>query len=305
MADGYGAGSYGTSPYGVGNEDAPAGILGPQILPLDPVAGAGGISSLKPISFRIKSSSPIAFGTLRVSVGSIDWVLGGGQQNGAVLSSESISGGGFDVEIIPPAPYENGSRQEVAVHVSDVDDLSKSFVYFFSVGIGPRLIMVRNPIDGLLLAHFNQPMKLDSTFFFPGNWKITPVSEGAAPITVTEIVASAAQPDVAHIRHRGGGSTYLLTTLGILGVDGSPLDPGFASINFNIVFEEEEAPQIRLFDSVFGPLGVSQRVRKRRTLDDFTANRSIALGLDEQFRLRFQQLDGSVGRDGRDGKRRV
>ena len=122
---------------------------------------------------------------------------------------------------------------------------------------------------------------------------------------ITEIVASDAQADVAHLRYTGGGSTYSLKAVGILGEDGSPLEYGFDNVEFEIVFGEEEDPTVKIFNSVFGPMGVSQRSRTRRSIDEFTANRAIALALDEQFRLRFQQLDNTVGRDGRDGKRRT
>lgn len=303
MAEGYGSGFYGTSEYGVGTTPDPA--VPPVVIPLDPAESTTGVAQLKPLSIRLIDDVGIDIGTLTVSVGGVNWVVGGVEQNGATMVATLNNQQGYDLTLTPPSQYENGSKQEVSVLVRDVEGAETSFVFFFFVGIGPRLISIRNPMEGLILAHFNQPMLLNSTFFSAPNWGITPVSVGAAPLEVTEIVASAAQPDVAHIRYTGGGSTYLLKLTGILGEDGSPIEDGFNSLEFEIEFGEEDAPTVRLFDSVYGPLGVSQRARKRRTFDEFTANRSIALALDEQFRLRFQQLDDTIGRDGKNGKLRT
>lgn len=301
--EGYGSGLWGSSQYGIGTIP-PAPPL-PTITPIDPVDGASGIAQLKPICFRLESLGVIDIGTLLVAVDGLNWMVGGVEQNGAVAVASSNGLGGYDVQITPPAPYAIGSRQEVSIYVLDTSGGESLLVYFFTVGIGPRLIKVANPIEGLLLANFNQPMLLDGTFFFKENWVITPISDGAAPLEITEVFASESQANVAHLRYIGGGSTYSLKANGVLGEDGSPIEDGFDSVEFEIVFGKEEEPTVKIFNSVFGPMGVSQRSRTRRTIDEFTANRAIALALDEQFRLRFQQLDNTVGRDGRDGKRRT
>jgi hypothetical protein len=212
---------------------------------------------------------------------------------------------GYDIELANELPFATTGRVDVGVTVKDVDGLETFFPYSFSVGVGARLLKVRNPMRGMLEAIFNQALTQDDALFALGNWKTVPVSEGAIPIVITEVIASPAYPAVVRLRHTGGGSTYTLQALGLLGADGSPLEDGYSSVNFEIEFEEEGSPNIRLFNSIYGPLGVSQRARKRRSVDDFVANRSIALALDEQFRLRFQQLDETAGRDGRPGKLRA
>jgi hypothetical protein len=247
----------------------------------------------------------VQLGSLIISVGGVNWVVGGVAVNGAQLTATPNAQRGYDVEVVPPSPYPNGTRQTVSVYVRDAQAAETSLVYFFTVGVGPRLLLVRNPQPGLLLAHFNRPMKLDDVFFFVDNWKITPVSEGAAPLSLREIVSTTTQPDVAHIRYSGGGSDYELTVLSVLSQEGDPLERGFNTTVFEILFGEEDPGTIRLFDSVFGPLGITQRVATRRSMDEHTADRSLALALDEQFRLRFQQLDNTVGRDGKPGKLRT
>ena len=303
VEEGYGSGFWGSSQYGLGT--LPATAEPPRIVPLNPADGASGIAQLKPISFCLADDVGIDIATLRVVVNGLTWIIGGVEQNGASMTAILNDKNGYEVSIDPPAPYDIGSRQSVVVSIRDVELATIDIDYSFAVGVGPRLLNVRNPMEGLLIAHFNQPMLLDNTFFFIGNWNITPVSDGAAPLAVTEVVASASQPDVAHIRYTGGGSTYLLTTTGILGEDGSPVERGFETVEFEIDFGEEDQPTVRVFNSIFGPLGVSQRNKKRRTIDEFTANRAIALALDEQLRLRFQQLDNTAGRDGRNGKLRT
>ena len=301
--EGYGSGLWGTSQWGVGT--IPPTPPAPIIIPLDPLEEATGVAQLQPINFRLTDEVGISLATLKVSVGVDNWVIGGVPQNGVEMTAVLNDLNGYDIELKPPAPYQIGSRLAVSVFVKDVEDVGASKTYHFNVGVGVRMIQVKNSIDGLLVVHFNKAMLLNGEFFSIGNWIISPVSEGAADLSVIEIVASQSEPHVAYLRHTGGGSTYTLTAVGILGADGSPIEDGFESVEFEIDFDEEEAPSVRLFDSVFGPLGISRRSRLRRTMDEFSANRSISLALDEQFRLRFQQLDNTVGRDGKDGKLRT
>ena len=301
--DGYGSGFWGTSQWGVGTlPDTPPP---PVIIPLDPLEDATGVAQLQPINIRLTDELGVSLSTLKVTVGTVNWVIGGVPQNGVEMTSVLNGQKGYDVELISSVPHELGSRIAVSVYVRDVEDIEASNTYHFNVGVGARMIQVKNSIEGLLVVHFNKGMLLNNEFFSIGNWIIRPVSEGAAALDVVEIVASQSEPHVAYLRHTGGGSTYTLTAVGILGDDGSSLERGFESVEFEIDFDEEEAPSVRLFDSVFGPLGISRRSRLRRTMDEFVANRSISLALDEQFRLRFQQLDNTVGRDGKDGKLRT
>jgi hypothetical protein len=155
-----------------------------------------------------------------------------------------------------------------------------------------------------LVAYFNQPMAIDGTFLFAPNWPVEPV-DNAVPLTITSVMASSRKPDVALLRYTGGGSEYELTVLRVLSQAGDPLQPGYNSVVFEILFGEEEEPTIRLFDTVFGPIGTSQRLLQYRTMDDHVKDRSIAIGMDEQLRLRFAAMDATTVRDGLPGGRRT
>lgn len=302
--EGWGSGKWGSSQWGFGNE--PPIPIPPTITPVEPLPNQSGVAQSKPICFSLSDDVGISIGTLQVSVGGEVWVVGGVPLNGVVMTATLNGQHGYDIELVPPGLYPASSRQEVSIYVRDAQQAEAAKSYFFNVGVGPRLLLVRNPRPNLLLAHFNMPMRIDDNFSFIPNWRITPVSEGAAPLTITEISATATQPDVAHIKYTGGGSVYDLTALSsILSQDGDPLEDGFNAVVFEILFGEEDQGTVRLFDSVFGPLGITQRVATRRSFDEHTADRSLALALDEQFRLRFQQLDNTVGRDGKPGKLRT
>ena len=302
--EGWGSGKWGSSRWGFGDE--PPTPVPPKIFAIDPREDQTGVPQSKPLCITLTDDIGISISTLKVSVAGTNWVLGGVAVNGAVMNKVANSEKGFDIEVIPPAPYVNGSRHEVAVYVQDVNEAEASRTYYFSVGIGPRLVSVRNPQPNLLLAHFNRPMLINDAFRFVDNWVVTGVSEGAVPLIITEVSGTSIQPDVAHIRYSGGGSEYELSVLNsVESQDGDILEQGFNTALFDILFGEEDAGVVRLFDSVFGPLGISQRIATRRTIDEHTADRSLALALDEQLRLKFQQLDNTVGRDGKPGKLRT
>lgn len=301
--EGYGSGDWGRSRWGVGIIPIPSGY--PVVTPISPLDGETGIGRGHRICLRLTDNVGIAIETLIISVGAVNWVVGGVASSGITMTAVLNDGKGYDIELESEQPFQSTGRVDVGVTVKDTEGLESFFPYSFSVGVGARLLKVRNPMPGMLEAIFNRSLTQDETLRSVGNWRITPVSEGAIPIAVSEVIASAAYPAVVRLRHTGGGSTYTLEALGILGADGQPLEDGYSAVNFDIVYDEEDKPNIRLFNSIYGPLGVSQRARKRRSIDDFVANRSIALALDEQFRLRFQQLDDTAGRDGRPGKLRA
>lgn len=298
---GWGESKWGESPWGSG---LPLGGP-PLITPLEPIDQEAGVSRSKRITIRFTDAISVSASRANVSVNSLIWVLGGVGVNGAAVETVPNGGNGFDMIITPPSPYAANSRQEVLAVVENTQGQLTSLTYWFYVGIGLRILRVDNPFENTLAVYFNRAMQLNASFFQPANWIITPVSPGARSLTVTRISANANRSDAAQLQYAGGGSTYRLTPVNIVDLNGDGFEDGYESILFEILFGDEEEPTIKLFDSVFGPLGISQRVRTRRSMDDHVSNRAIALALDEQFRLRMQRLDATVGRDGRDGKRRT
>lgn len=298
---GWGRGPWGFTPWGFGTVDLPVGP--PIIYPLDPHDEEAGVSQRAKLYVRLADDTGVGLTYLRVDVNGVIWVLGGVAQNGAVLESSLNDYNGYDIVVTPPAAYPLGSRQEVTISARDSDGNLTTLVYHFVVGLGPMLIHVVNPFEGALRAYFNRAMRVDDALRSPKNWTITPISAGAAPLEIVSVAAASNQPDVVQLGYEGGGSIYELAVINVVSLEGDPLEEN--AVRFEILFGEEERPQIRFFDSIYGPLGISQRARTRRSIDDHVANRAIAFGLDEQLRLRLQRLDGTVGRDGRPGKRRT
>lgn len=300
---GWGSGPWGSSPWGTSSSDEVE--IAPVITPLDPLVNAVGVPQGRPLTIRLTDDVAISPSKIRVVVSGLTWVLGGVAINGATMQTTPNANHGLDLVISPPAPYPVGSIQEVLVIAEDTTGNVSTLLYVFKVGIGLRLLAAYNPFENVLLAYFNQPMLADANFLSPANWIIEPVSAGAAPLEIVEVKQQANQANVANLRYTGGGSIYSLTALNLLSAGGDPLEIGFTAVEFEILFGEQPVPTVRLFNSIFGPLGISQRVRSRRSLDDHVANRALASALDEQFRLRMSRLDATAGRDGRDGKRRV
>lgn len=298
---GWGSGAWGVVQWGWGIGQIPVGP--PIIFPLDPQDEETGVAQRAVLYIRLADDAGVGLTYLQVVVDGVIWVLGGVAKNGALLTATLNAYNGYDLEITPPSAYAFGSRQEVSVTARDSDGNTTTLVYHFKVGTGPRLLQVINPFEGTLRAYFNRAMLVNNAFLSPTNWTITPVSAGAAPLEITAVEATTDQPDVAQLRYSGGGSTYLLSVINVESLEGDELEQNEAE--FEILFGQEADPQIRFFNSIYGPLGISQRIRTRRTMDDHVAGRTIAFALDQQFRLRLQQLDGTVGRDGRPGKRRT
>lgn len=299
---GIGKSKWGDSLWGSGVVPPPGP---PVITPLSPVDEETDVSQSSPVFIRFTDDSMVNQATLSISVGPTIYVLGGVAQNGATLFVTLNDGNGFDVELRLPAQYPLGSRQEVIVYVKDDTNEFAELIYHFNVGVGLRLLQVKNPAPRILLAYYNRPLRQNAALRFAPNWRIAPVSEGALPLEITEILTNVNHADMVTLRFTGGGSTYRLTNSMVVDADGNPIDPSFNDALFEILFGDEPAPTIRLFDTIYGPIGISQRLRLRRTMDDHVVSRSIALGMDEQFRLRMANLDGSAGRDGRPGKNRT
>jgi len=299
---GIGKSKWGDSQWGSGIIPPPGP---PVITPLSPIDNEADVSQSAPIFIHFTDDSLVNQATLSISVGPIIYVLGGVVQNGASLFVTVNNGNGFDIELRVPGLFPLGYSQEVVVYVKDDNGEVAELIYHFSVGAGVRLLQVRNPAPRILIAYYNHPLRQDAALAFVPNWIVEPVSTGAAPLEITEIVVHPNTANMVMLRYVGGGSTYRLINSQIVDSDGNPVDPNHNSALFEIRFGDEPDATVRLFNTIYGPIGISQRVRLRRTMDDHVVSRSIALGMDEQFRLRLRNLDGSAGRDGRPGRNRT
>jgi hypothetical protein len=299
---GWGHAVQGNSPWGSGIIPPPGP---PAIEPLSPLDEESGVSQSAPLFIRFTDNEGVNPATLSISVGPTVYVFGGVVQNGATMQVVANDGNGFDIELTVPVLFALNSRQEVVVFVRDYGGESAEIVYHFNVGIGLRLLQVKNPSPNILVAHYNRPLRQSAALRFAPNWIVTPVSDGAAPLEIVEGLTNSNNTDVVTLRYAGGGSTYRLTNESVIDSSGNQIDPLFNNALFEILYGDEPAPSVRLFNTIYGPIGISQRLRLRRTMDDHVVGRSISLGMNEQFRLRMNNLDGSAGRDGRPGKNRT
>lgn len=300
--EGWGTGAWGSSRWGSGITPPPTP---PTITPISPLPNQTAVAQSLPVCISFSDESQIAFASIRIVLNGVVYFFSGSVQNGATAEVVTNANNGFDIELRTPNRFPIGSRQEVTVLVRDDDDEETELVYFFYVGVGARLISVSNPTPGVLLAHFNEPMLHDGAFLSPANWKVVAITPGASEVEITAVFANPTHANTAVLHHTGGGSEYELTILGAVAIDGDPVELTYNTVVFELIYGQEDAPRVRLFDTIFGPIGVSQKELRRRTMDDHVVNRSIAMGMDEQFRLRFSNLDGSAGKDGRPGIRRT
>lgn len=168
-----------------------------------------------------------------------------------------------------------------------------------------RLLSAENLAEGVIVARFNQAMLHDAAFLSSQSWTCVPTSTSAFAITLVEVVANAAYPERALIRYTGGASDYLLAARGVRSSSGAALDPAFASVPLTIDRPGDVSPTIRLFDTVWGPLGMAQRPSQRRSVDQLVQNRAIAVAVGQQLQQRLAQTGGTAGRDGRPGLKRT
>lgn len=293
---------FGGSPWGSGAWGGPLSLEGaPLIIPLSPQDGAAGVGQSDPISIRFTDDVGINPATVSVVIGGVAWVVGGVPVNGAQMDSAPNAFNGLDITLRVPVLFANASSQEVQAFVSNINALSSSLAYTFYVGAALRLLQAKNPIENMLLAYFNRPLKNNAAFYRVSNWAIAPLT-AADHLDLLEVVARPGRSDIAHLRVSGGSSgAYRLTVRNLLAVDESELETGFDTADFVLAFPAEREPTIRLFDSIFGPLGVSHQVVQRRTMDGHVADRALAAALDEQLKIRMQRLDAtsSPGKPGR------
>jgi hypothetical protein len=171
--------------------------------------------------------------------------------------------------------------------------------------VSVRLAAASNPFDGVIVARFNTPMRIEAALTALQSWLCEPASPGALPITLTEVVLNWSYPERVLLRYTGGGFEYTLSVAGIRAEDGSPVDLAYASLPLTIARPGDLDPAIRLFDTIWGPVGIAQRSSQRRNVDQLVANRALATAVNQQLRQRLASGDGTGGRDGRPGLRRT
>lgn len=164
-----------------------------------------------------------------------------------------------------------------------------------------RLISAMNPADGVIVARFNRAILQDVALASPESWSLQPDSDASLPVSLSEVVLATAYPEMALLRYDQGSGDYTLLVAGVRAPDGAAVDPAYASVPLAITHPGDIDTTVRLFDSVWGPLGIAQRASRRRTVEQLVANRALALGVNRQLAQRLSASGPTAGRDGRPG----
>lgn len=182
-----------------------------------------------------------------------------------------------------------------------------TLTYTFQTGVGVRLIRVDNPREAFLIARFNVPMQIDDNFRYAPNWTVVPLTVGGRGIVIDSVEADAGRPLMAMLRYTGGSpGPYRLTVSNTESAEGEALIAPFNQGDFELAFATREEPSIQLFQTIFGTIGLEKRKVTRRTVDQMVINRAIALGMDEQMRLRLGAIQGTgLPESGGPGARRT
>lgn len=281
-------------------------LVGPVIDPIFPLANAIGMSALEHIRMRFSDELAVSFVSVSIQVNGVFYVIAGAAQAGATYNAVGNAYNGYDVTLILPAPMTSPGAQEVSVSVADTEGNQSTLDYRFYTGVGMRLLSVKNPREGVLVARFNRPLRHGDGVPAAANMRIQPVSPGARELIIVEALVTDRNPDVLVLLYEGGGSTYQLTVLGLVGEDGESIEAGFDAATFEIFHGTPLPYSTRVFDTVFGPIGLAQRPVQRRSVEALVASRATALAMDVQFKQRLAAFgDGTAGRDGRMGGNRT
>ncbi|KKM20583.1 hypothetical protein LCGC14_1644020 [marine sediment metagenome] len=280
-------------------------LTGPSIAPVSPLANDVDVAVDTVITFKLEDPSSVVLSTVVVQVNGLLVYSASSEQNGATVTATANDAGGFDFSVALPASLPDGGPQAVYVSADDTLANTSTLLYTFFTGVKPRLVSVDNTVAGIIVARFNEPMTLDSVFRRIQNYVITALGSGSA-VTVTEIRTSTAQPDVATIVFEGGGSSYELVVTGVLDAEGNSIDLDYNTLAFEIGLPGgDTAPIVHVFDTVFGPMGITQRVVSRRTVEKLVVNRAIDVAIREQLNQRLEAYGaGAPLRSGKDGGRR-
>lgn len=148
-------------------------------------------------------------------------------------------------------------------------------------------------------------MLQDEAILQAGNYQIF-LGTGAKAFTITDILVNPSQTDLVTILFEGGGGTYDMEVSNLSDISGNMINPDFDSASFEITRPGGVVePVVRLFDTVFGPMGLVQQTITERTIDKMVINRTIDVAMREQLDQRLQAMGAAIPlRSGKDGGRR-
>jgi len=281
---------------------------GPEIVPESPLADAIEVGVYSPIRLAIGDGTGVDLATVELYVDGVQVYASSAAQSGATVAVTVNTGNGYDFEVQLAGAMSAGSVHIVTVYASDTLAQGSTFLYSFYTGISPRLVAVDNPVEGVLIPRFNEPMTQDATFTLLTNYTVTPQGSAEA-LVLLAVEASTTLPDAATLTFEGGtyGGTYELTVIGVTDLLGTSIDTLNNTATFTLPLPTEaNISRVHLFDTVWGPMGMTQRVIKRRTVDNLVVGRSIAMAVEEQLTIRLKRLGAAIPyRGGKEGKNRT
>jgi hypothetical protein len=278
----------------------------PVITPLAPLAGSVGVAPRAHVLVRMADDDHVDPTTTLVLVNGTQYVNANAAVNGATAVITANLGNGYDFDIALPMAFPVAALQTVVASCRDLTGNATQTTYSFNTSTPVSLLSVENPMEGILVARFSTAMLGDAALLDIGNWRIVPVSPGARELSVVGVAWTPARPSQVVLRYSGGGSQYQLVVGNLRSQNLDPIAAAFSSSTFELLYGTPFEPTVKLFDSIFGPLGIAQRMMPRRHIDRLLVNRAIALAMDQQLAIKLAgATDGTAGRDGRPGVSRT
>lgn len=224
---------------------------------------------------------------------------------------------GYTYTLDPFADFEEGT-QTIRVVADDLasNTLDETYTFdtdaaplpvvpsgnydFTGIGVHPFVTEVQNPTAGVLEVTFSEVMLNDTSFGRPSSYIITPQGSAAA-IFVTGVVVNPNDTTGVTLSFVGGGSTYILSTPGLMDPAGNYCNPpDFLFKITNPTFDELEPTQKLYLDTDMGTMALGVSELSQRRVEDLAILRAKNEGHLRQFSLIADELERSgIDRDDR------
>lgn len=223
-----------------------------------------------------------------------NYTLTGGFRQLEVLRASTFNITTVDLTVLE---MTDGALYELDILFSPVAPATPEFT---GIGVHPRPVSVLNPSAGVLEVYFSEQLLNDSSLGRISSYIIEPQGD-AKLLMITGVVVDKNDTSKAVLAFRGGGSTYILSTPGLMDPAGNYCSP--PSILFEIgnpEIDELDAVERLFFETDMGPmvLGISELTQRR--VEDLAILRAKNEGHLRQFSLIADELDRSgIDRDDR------
>ncbi len=180
------------------------------------------------------------------------------------------------------------------------DPIAPELLSFAGLGVHPKVVSVTNETAGVLEVTFSEVMLNDTSFGRASSYIITPQGN-AASIFVTGVVVNPDDTTGVTLSFVGGGSSYILSTPGLMDPAGNYCDPSdFLFQISNPTFDELEPTQKLYLDTDMGAMALGVSELSQRRVEDLAILRAKNEGHLRQFSLIADELERSgIDRDDR------